>query len=88
MGAGLSPSTPEGKTKGKPLKVGDLVLLSTEHYNLQLPSHKLAPKWLGPLKVLEIRGPNTVLMEIPLCFALLTQLSERGKPEALSLQPS
>ncbi len=36
------------------LKVGDLVLLSTEHYNLQLPSQKLAPKWLGPLKVLEL----------------------------------
>ncbi len=42
------------------LKVGDLVLLSTEHYNLQLLSQKLAPKWLGPLKVLEIQGPNTV----------------------------
>ena len=44
------------------LKVGDLVLLSTEHDNLQLLSQKLAPKWLGPLKVLEIRGPNTVLV--------------------------
>eukprot|EP00961_Rhodomonas_salina_P003115 42979-Rhodomonas_salina.1 len=27
-------------------KVGDKVLLSTEHYNLQLPSEKLAPHWL------------------------------------------
>ncbi len=46
------------------LKVGDLVLLSTEHYNLQLPSQKLAPKWLGPpLKVLELSGPNTVASE-------------------------
>eukprot|EP00961_Rhodomonas_salina_P152107 2047545-Rhodomonas_salina.1 len=40
-------------------KVGDKVLLSTEHYNLQLPSEKLAPRWLGPLEILEIRGPNT-----------------------------
>eukprot|EP00961_Rhodomonas_salina_P085399 1147102-Rhodomonas_salina.1 len=40
-------------------KVGDKVLLSTEHYNLQLPSEKLAPRWLGPLEIFEIRGPNT-----------------------------
>ncbi len=46
------------------LKVGDLVLLSTEHYNLQLLSQKLAPKcqWLGPLIVLEILGPNTATL--------------------------
>eukprot|EP00961_Rhodomonas_salina_P217799 2943358-Rhodomonas_salina.1 len=44
-------------------KVGDKVLLSTEHYNLQLPSEKLAPRWLGPLQILEIRGPNTVRIE-------------------------
>eukprot|EP00961_Rhodomonas_salina_P042136 566355-Rhodomonas_salina.1 len=46
-------------------KVGDKVLLSTEHYNLQLPSEKLAPRWLGPLNILEIRGPNTVSIEVP-----------------------
>jgi hypothetical protein len=45
--------------------VGDLVLLNTEHYNLQLPSQKLGPRWIGPLKVLQIRGPNTVLIEVP-----------------------
>ena len=47
------------------LEVGDLVLLNTENYNLQLPSLKLSPKWIGPLKVLLIRGPNTVLIEVP-----------------------
>eukprot|EP00961_Rhodomonas_salina_P110198 1483303-Rhodomonas_salina.1 len=46
-------------------KVGDKVLLSTVHYNLQLPSEKLAPRWLAPLKILEIRGPNTVHIEVP-----------------------
>ena len=46
-------------------EAGDLVLLNTENYNLQLPSEKLSPKWLGPLKVLQIRGPNTVLIEVP-----------------------
>eukprot|EP00961_Rhodomonas_salina_P251173 3396081-Rhodomonas_salina.1 len=35
-------------------KVGDKVLLSTEHYNLQLPSEKMAPHWLWPLQILEI----------------------------------
>ena len=44
---------------------GDLVLLNTEHYNLQLPSQKLAPRWIGPLKIEEIRGPNTVRIEVP-----------------------
>lgn len=45
--------------------VGDKVLLSTEHYNLKLPSRKLTPRWLGPLTILQIRGPNTVLIEVP-----------------------
>eukprot|EP00961_Rhodomonas_salina_P284920 3850505-Rhodomonas_salina.1 len=46
-------------------QVGDKVLLNTEHYNLMLPSHKLAPKWICPLRVEEVRGPNTVRIEIP-----------------------
>eukprot|EP00961_Rhodomonas_salina_P285058 3852153-Rhodomonas_salina.2 len=46
-------------------QVGNQVLLSTEPYNLQLPSLKLSPKWLGPLRILQIRGPNTVLIEVP-----------------------
>eukprot|EP00961_Rhodomonas_salina_P259410 3505104-Rhodomonas_salina.1 len=45
-------------------KVGDKVLLSTQHYNLQLPSKKLAPLWLGPLQILEIRGPNTNVLNL------------------------
>lgn len=46
-------------------QVGDLVLLNTEHYNLQLPSQKLSPRWIGPLKIKQIRGPNTILIEVP-----------------------
>jgi hypothetical protein len=68
----------EQKMRSLKLKVGDLVLLCTEHYNLQLPSQKLATKWLGPLKV-ELRGPNTVLVE--------THPSSKGEPEALSPPP-
>jgi hypothetical protein len=46
-------------------KPNDLVLLNTANYNLGLPSDKLAPRWLGPLRILQIRGPNTVLIEVP-----------------------
>eukprot|EP00961_Rhodomonas_salina_P233704 3158338-Rhodomonas_salina.1 len=52
----LNPVTPQ---------VGDLVLLNTEHYNLMLPSQKLAPKWIGPLRVEEVCGPNTVCIQVP-----------------------
>ena len=46
-------------------EVGDLVLLSTEHLNLQLPSKKFQPRYIGPLKILQVRGKNTVVIEIP-----------------------
>jgi len=46
-------------------EVNDLVLLSTEHLNLQLPSRKFQPRYIGPLKILQIRGNNTVLIEVP-----------------------
>eukprot|EP00961_Rhodomonas_salina_P084856 1139891-Rhodomonas_salina.1 len=41
------------------------MLLNTEHYNLMLPSQKLAPKWIGPLRVEEVCGPNTVRVQVP-----------------------
>jgi hypothetical protein len=88
---GITSAGPRRKTRAQrleqgmrpsQLKVGDLVLLSTEHFNLQLPSQKLALKWLGPLKVLELQGPNAVRVEIPQRFALLTPLQnvENLKP--------
>ena len=42
------------------LKVGDWVLLKAENYNLQLPSRKLSPRWLGPFQIEAVQGPNTV----------------------------
>jgi hypothetical protein len=45
--------------------VGDLVLLSTEHLNLQLPSKKFQPRYIGPLRILQVRGKNTVVIEVP-----------------------
>eukprot|EP00961_Rhodomonas_salina_P088590 1191594-Rhodomonas_salina.1 len=52
----LNPVTPQ---------VGDLVLLNMEHYNLMLQSQKLAPKWVGPLRVEEVCGQNTVRVQVP-----------------------
>eukprot|EP00961_Rhodomonas_salina_P302683 3940933-Rhodomonas_salina.1 len=63
-------------------KVGDKVLLSTEHYNLQLQSQKLAPRYLGPLTVLEIRGPHMVRIKVPPRLACIKPLQnvEHLKP--------
>ncbi len=46
----------------------DLVLLSSTHYNFQLPSQKSSPLYLGPLKTLQIQQPNTVLIEVLPCL--------------------
>jgi len=43
---------------------GDLVLLRSDNYDLQLPSRKLSPRWLGPFKIEKIKGPNTVTLEL------------------------
>eukprot|EP00961_Rhodomonas_salina_P003080 42488-Rhodomonas_salina.1 len=61
----LNPVTPQ---------VGDLVLLNTEHYNLMLLSQKLAPKWIGPLLVEEVRGPNAVRVQVPPCLTQIKPL--------------
>lgn len=48
------------------MEVGDLVLLNTA--NLPLPgglSRKLAPKWLGPVKVLERVGAVAYRLQLP-----------------------
>ncbi len=40
------------------LKVGDLVLLSTDHYNIQMPIQKLTPSGLDPSKCLKPEDPT------------------------------
>jgi len=44
--------------------VGDEVLLSTENIVLRLPSKKLSPKFVGPFRILELRGKNAVVCNI------------------------
>ena len=62
---GIAADRRQKHLKPTSFSIGDLVLLNTENYNLQLPSYKLSPRWIGPLKILQIRGPNTVLIEVP-----------------------
>jgi hypothetical protein len=45
-------------------KVGDLVLLSTAHLNLKLPSRKLTPLYVGPFTILEMCGTNAAKLEL------------------------
>jgi len=47
-------------TRPHEYEVGDEVLLSTEHIVLRLPSKKLSPKFVGPFRILELRGKNAV----------------------------
>ena len=55
-------------------KVGDMVLLSTEHVELKLPCKKLSPKFIGPFKVLELLGPNAVRIDPKGRFKALTPI--------------
>lgn len=54
--------------KHKPIhfKKGDLVMLSTQHLNLQIPSRKLAAKFLGPFRVLEEVGAHGLAYRLDL----------------------
>jgi hypothetical protein len=42
----------------------DMVLLSTAHLDLKLPSRKLTPLFIGPFRILELRGTNAVKLEL------------------------
>jgi hypothetical protein len=44
------------KHKPQSFKVGDRVLLSTKNLRLKVPKKKLAPKFLGPFRVLDAIG--------------------------------
>ena len=48
-------------------KVGDLVWFSVRNLGLRHPSrrHKLMPKFMGPLKVIEVVGRSAVRLDIP-----------------------
>jgi hypothetical protein len=54
-----------GQTLRPPtFQLNDLVLLSTAHLDLKLPSRKLTPLFIGPFRILELRGTNAVKLEL------------------------
>jgi hypothetical protein len=53
------------KRKEQYFKVGDLVSLSTKNLSLKSPKKGLAPKFLGPLRVLEPVGTNAYRLALP-----------------------
>jgi hypothetical protein len=48
-------------------KVGDLVWFSVKNLSLRHPSrrHKLMPKYMGPLKIIEVVGRSAVKLDLP-----------------------
>jgi hypothetical protein len=52
-------------------KVGDSVLLSTKHVNLNLPCKKLSPAFVGPFIIRALLGSNAVQLNYSERFQLL-----------------
>ena len=50
-------------TRPHEYEVGDEVLLSTANIVLRLASKKLSPRFVGPFRILELRGKNAVKIE-------------------------
>lgn len=58
--------------KHKPLHFnkGDLVLMSTKNLKLKLPSKKIAPRFIGPFRVLEPIGTQAYRLQFPSTFRI------------------
>ena len=57
------------KHKAKQYSRGDLVMLSTPNLNLKLPSKKMRPKFIGPLRVLAPVGSQAYRLALPEQYA-------------------
>ena len=44
---------------------GQMVWLSTKDLPLQVDSHKLAPRYIGPFKVVKIINPSPIRLKLP-----------------------
>lgn len=49
-----------------PYRLGQRVMLSTGNLPLQVESHKLAPRFVGPFPISRIINPTTVCLSLPL----------------------
>jgi hypothetical protein len=50
----------------EPYKEGDLVWLDGKNLHMSHPTQKLAPKWYGPFKVINVINPVAFQLELPL----------------------
>jgi hypothetical protein len=55
----------KGRRAYKPYKEGDLVWLDGKNLCTSHPTQKLAPKWYGPFKVVDIINPVSFQLELP-----------------------
>ena len=53
------------KRQDRQFKVGNKVWLDAKHLNLKLPSEKLSPQHIGPLRVTEIIGDAAYKLKLP-----------------------
>lgn len=47
------------------LKVGDMVLLSTDHLQFRSGNHKLTARYIGPFRIKEVVNDNAMKLELP-----------------------
>jgi hypothetical protein len=56
----------KGQRACEPYKEGDLVWLDGKNLHMSHPTQKLAPKWYGPFKVVNVINPVAFQLELPL----------------------
>ena len=44
---------------------GDMVYLSSKNFSWKHGTKKMCPRWMGPFKVLEVKGPVTYKLQLP-----------------------
>ena len=62
----------KGKESLTTYKIGDMVWFSVSNLEMKHPArrHKLLPKYIGPLKVIDIAGYNAVKLDMPKYLAI------------------
>ena len=56
-----------------PFKEGSMVLLSTQNLKMSQPSRKLTPLFVGPFKILRMKGNNAAVLDLPRRFGQLSR---------------
>ena len=53
------------RRRASSFSVGDYVMMATRNLPIRSVSRKLAPRWVGPYRVLECVGPNAYRLDLP-----------------------